>query len=82
MEALVNDKLLQDSPLPEVPQKSVFPTDSTRLSSLSSPTDKNKRATKGSLNVSGPVEGYAETLRNFWYPVAFSADVKSDTLVS
>lgn len=81
MEALVNDKLLQDSPLPEVPQKSVFSSDSTRLSSLSSPTDKNKRATKGSLNVSGPVEGYSETLRNFWYPVAFSADVKSDTLV-
>ncbi|KAL0326166.1 UNVERIFIED_CONTAM: Chlorophyllide a oxygenase, chloroplastic [Sesamum radiatum] len=39
------------------------------------------RLPKKSLNVSGPVQPYHARLRNFWYPVAFSADLKDDTMV-
>ncbi|XP_051139304.1 chlorophyllide a oxygenase, chloroplastic-like isoform X2 [Andrographis paniculata] len=33
------------------------------------------------LNVSGPVQPYDACLKNFWYPVAFSADLKDNTMV-
>ena len=33
------------------------------------------------LTVAGPVKKYSPALKNFWYPVAFAADIKSDTMV-
>ncbi|KAJ8541715.1 hypothetical protein K7X08_002531 [Anisodus acutangulus] len=33
------------------------------------------------LNVSGPVQDYCSRLKSFWYPVAFSADLKDDTML-
>ncbi|PHT50110.1 Chlorophyllide a oxygenase, chloroplastic [Capsicum baccatum] len=33
------------------------------------------------LNVSGPVQDYNSHLKNFWYPVVFSADLKDDTML-
>ncbi|KAL0369258.1 UNVERIFIED_CONTAM: Chlorophyllide a oxygenase, chloroplastic [Sesamum calycinum] len=34
-----------------------------------------------SLNVSAPDQPYSAHLKNFWYPVAFSSDMKEDTMV-
>lgn len=82
MEALVNDKLLQDRTLAEGAQTNVLPAVSKKIYSHdSAQTNRRKGPSNGSLNVSGPVDVYPETLRNFWYPAAFSADVEADTLV-
>ena len=78
MEELVNDKLLQDKATIEHNQSS--PSAST--STLSVDTVKSKLPRK-SLNVSGPSPSYHHPrLKNFWYPVAFSTDLKDDTMVS
>ncbi|KAL2232378.1 chlorophyllide a oxygenase, chloroplastic [Sesamum indicum] len=76
MEILVNDKKLQDRNTTE--SDLLLPTPSTSPNSLDTV---NRRLPKKSLNVSGPVQAYHARLRNFWYPVAFSADLKDDTMV-
>ncbi|KAJ9146297.1 hypothetical protein P3X46_028580 [Hevea brasiliensis] len=76
MEALVNDRLLQDSSTTESDQTSSSPSTSTQ----SLDTVKGRLPRK-SLNVSGPVQPYNSHLKNFWYPVAFSADLKDDTMI-
>lgn len=77
MEELVNDRLLQDRKTTEDDQTSCSPCTSSQ------PVDVEKRKTpRRSLNVSGPVQAYHPHLKNFWYPVAFSNDLKSDTMVS
>lgn len=77
MEALVNDRLLQD--------RHTSGTDQTRASPSTSKQSldivKGKLPRK-SLNVSGPVQPYNTRLKNFWFPVAFSTDLKDDTMVS
>ncbi|KAL8217769.1 hypothetical protein R6Q57_021142 [Mikania cordata] len=76
METLVNDKLLED--------KRAATSDSTTLSPTpymaTFETAKNK-AQRKSISVSGPVKPYHPLLKNFWYPVAFSSDLKDDTLI-
>lgn len=76
METLVNDRLLQD--------RNTTVTEMTTSSpSTSKPpleTVERKTQRKG-LNVSGPVQPYNPRLKNFWYPVAFSRDLKEDTLM-
>ncbi|KAL0391742.1 UNVERIFIED_CONTAM: Chlorophyllide a oxygenase, chloroplastic [Sesamum radiatum] len=76
METLVNDKILQER--------------NTTESDLSPPTpsttkerrDAGKSRQRGrSLNVSAPDQPYSAHLKNFWYPVAFSSDMKEDTMV-
>ncbi|XP_014524345.1 chlorophyllide a oxygenase, chloroplastic [Vigna radiata var. radiata] len=76
MEELVNDRLLQDRSTAEIAQTSSSP--STSANSL--PTEKRRKSRK-SLNVSGPVQSYHPHLKNFWYPVAFSRDLKDDTMI-
>ncbi|KAA8538458.1 hypothetical protein F0562_027996 [Nyssa sinensis] len=76
MEALVNDRLLQDRNTTESNFTSASPSTSTQ----SLDTVKSKLPQK-SLNVSGPVKPFHPRLKNFWYPVAFSADLKEDTMV-
>ncbi|KAK1553658.1 hypothetical protein Q3G72_001707 [Acer saccharum] len=76
MEELVNDRLLQDRNTTESDQ--LCPSPSTSMQSLD--TVKGKSPQK-SLNVSGPVQAYPPHLKNFWYPVAFSADLKDDTMI-
>ncbi|KAL0314321.1 UNVERIFIED_CONTAM: Chlorophyllide a oxygenase, chloroplastic [Sesamum angustifolium] len=76
MEMLVNDKKLQDRNTTE--SDLLLPTPSISPNSLDTV---NRRLPKKSLNVSGPVQPYHARLRNFWYPVAFSADLKDDTMV-
>lgn len=43
-------------------------------------TAKSGQPRKG-LNVSGPVQPYHANLRNYWYPVTFSVDLKNDSMV-
>lgn len=77
MEELVNDRLLQDRSTAEVAQTSSSPSTSAK-----SVETKRRRQPRKSLNVSGPVQSYHPHLKNFWYPVAFSNDLKDDTMVS
>lgn len=77
MEALVNDRLLPERSTEE----SDSPSSSTGTSTVSRDNAKSKQPRR-TLNVSGPVQDYSSYLKNFWYPVAFSADVKEDTMVS
>lgn len=82
MESMVNDKLLQESTLSEGRVKTMRPsTSKTGSTDTGAQTAMRRNSSKGSVNVSGPVAVYSETLRNFWYPIAFSADVDSETLV-
>ncbi|KAI5058325.1 hypothetical protein GOP47_0026495 [Adiantum capillus-veneris] len=81
MEALVNDKLLQESPTAESSVQTRKISSSTSVPVEHQTQANVSRPSKGSLNVSGPVKAYSETLRNFWYPVAFSADVDDKTMV-
>lgn len=74
METLVNDKILQERNVPEDDASS--PSTSTR-----SAESVKSRQTRRNLNVSGPVPPYNPRLKNFWYPVAFSTDLKDDTMV-
>ncbi|KAB5568595.1 hypothetical protein DKX38_002388 [Salix brachista] len=75
MEELVNDRLLQDRNPAESDQESPSPSTSTQ----SLDTVKRKSPQKN-LNVSGPVQPYHPRLKNFWYPVAFSSDLKDGTM--
>ena len=76
MEELVNDRLLQDRSVTET--DGISPSPSTSAESLE--TVKKKMPRK-SLNVAGPVQPYHSRLKNFWYPVAFTSDLKDDTMV-
>ncbi|XP_022939101.1 chlorophyllide a oxygenase, chloroplastic-like [Cucurbita moschata] len=76
MEELVHDRLLQDRNTAELDTPSTSPGTSTQ-----SHDSINRRSPKKSLNVSGPTQPYHPRLKNFWYPVAFSSDLKDDTMV-
>ena len=71
MEAVVNNMLLQD---PQEVAKGKVPGTTTVAS-------KTPQRTSQGLTVAGPVKKYAPALKNFWYPVAFTDDIKSDTMV-
>ncbi|KAL3504189.1 hypothetical protein ACH5RR_034030 [Cinchona calisaya] len=76
METLVNDKLLQDTTRSEA-----TPGDSSPSTSQQILEPVKNNPPRRSLNVSGPVQPYNARLKNFWYPVAFSADLKNDTMI-
>ncbi|XP_004498345.1 chlorophyllide a oxygenase, chloroplastic [Cicer arietinum] len=76
MEELVNDRLLQDRSTAEVDETSSSPSTSEK-----SVRTERRRKPRKRLNVSGPVQSYHPNLKNFWYPVAFSADLKDDTMI-
>lgn len=75
MEGLVNDRLLQERTTTEA--NSACPSPSTTMEVAPA---KSKLSRK-SVNVSGPVQPYSARLKNFWYPVAFSTDLKDDTMI-
>ncbi|XP_006662080.1 LOW QUALITY PROTEIN: chlorophyllide a oxygenase, chloroplastic [Oryza brachyantha] len=77
METLVNDRLLQDG------SSSASTAECTSLAPSTSSAGRvvSKKPPRRSLNVSGPVQPYNPSLKNFWYPVAFSSDLKDDTMV-
>ncbi|KAL8196758.1 hypothetical protein R6Q57_024521 [Mikania cordata] len=74
METVVNDRLLQDRDTLTTEITTSFPPSTFKE------TYERKTQRKG-LNVSGPVQPYHPRLKNFWYPVAFSRDMKEDTLI-
>ncbi|KZV33029.1 chlorophyll synthase [Dorcoceras hygrometricum] len=78
METLVNDKILQDRKTSD--SDSLLSTPSTSSAQFLDTVENSKQSRRG-LNVSGPVQPYSANLKNFWYPVAFSADLKDDTMV-
>ncbi|URE12784.1 chlorophyllide a oxygenase [Musa troglodytarum] len=76
MEKLVNERLLDDRRSDQFNSEAQSPS----ISSSSIETSQNKLPRRG-LNVSGPVKSYHSNLKNFWYPVAFSSDLKDDTMI-
>ncbi|KAG1369856.1 hypothetical protein COCNU_15G002220 [Cocos nucifera] len=78
VEALVNDKLLPDRTSSESTANRTSLTPSTSSTYADPMKTKSYRS---SLNVSGPIQPYHPNLKNFWYPVAFSSDLKDDTMI-
>ncbi|XP_073290080.1 chlorophyllide a oxygenase, chloroplastic-like [Primulina huaijiensis] len=78
METLVNDKILQDT---KTSESDSLPSTPSTSSAQFLDTVKSSKQTRRGLNVSGPVQPYSPNLKNFWYPVAFSADLNDDTMV-
>ncbi|XWS23736.1 hypothetical protein CRYUN_Cryun28dG0040900 [Craigia yunnanensis] len=76
MEELVNDKLLEDRTTTQSNVASPSSSSSTQSLDIM-----KKKLPRKSLDVSGPVQPYHPRLKNFWYPVAFSTDLKDDTMV-
>ncbi|GMH17165.1 hypothetical protein Nepgr_019006 [Nepenthes gracilis] len=76
MEALINDRLLQDRSTTESDEASAALSTSTQSLDMV-----KRKVPHKSLDVSGPVKVYHPNLKNFWYPVAFSVDLKDDTMV-
>jgi chlorophyllide a oxygenase len=76
VETLVNDKLLPE----QKSKKPSGPTSEPETSSSSS-SQMQTKPPRRCLNVSGPIKPYNPSLKNFWYPVAFSTDLKEDTMV-
>ncbi|KAG5222446.1 chlorophyllide oxygenase [Salix suchowensis] len=44
-------------------------------------SDQASPSSRKNLKVSGPVQPYQPHLKNFWYPVAFSTDLKDGTMI-
>lgn len=81
MEVIVNDKLLQDD-IPSSQEQDVDYLNTCDVSlAIPDCSSKKRKPPRRSLRVSGPLEPYSANLKNFWYPVAFSADLKDDTMV-
>ncbi|THU51021.1 hypothetical protein C4D60_Mb06t26620 [Musa balbisiana] len=78
MESLVSDRLLQEKSSCDSSIECITLTPSTSSASKDPVKSKSSRR---SLNVSGPVQPYHPSLKNFWYPVAFSKDLKDDTMI-
>ncbi|KAL9234740.1 hypothetical protein vseg_009573 [Gypsophila vaccaria] len=76
MEQLVHDRLLHDPHSP--PSHPLHP--SATSSSHSSDSVDTKLPPRH-LHVSGPVKPYHPAFKNFWYPVAFTSDLKHDTMI-
>jgi hypothetical protein len=79
------DKLAHMETLVSAPSTAEPPTSSSLSATASSTARvraKNKQPRRR-LDVSGPVKPYNPSLKNFWYPVAFSSDLKApDTMVT
>ncbi|CAA0831122.1 Chlorophyllide a oxygenase- chloroplastic [Striga hermonthica] len=71
------DKTIEDRSTNEIDVLLPNPRTSTRCLD----TMKSRKRNENNLNVSGPIQPYSDRLKCFWYPVAFSSDLKGDTLV-
>ncbi|KAK9743483.1 hypothetical protein RND81_03G242400 [Saponaria officinalis] len=76
MEQLVHDRLLQDRRTTDIHQTDASPSTSTQSSEAV-----KRKVPRTNLDVSGPVKSYHPSLKNFWYPVAFTSDLKEDTMI-
>jgi chlorophyllide a oxygenase len=86
MEMAVNDKLLEQ----KKPRRPISAPKAVSLDEgVSRKTDEGSHVSDSSaglsrqkfLDVSGPVGSYAAKFKDFWYPVAFSDDIDSKTMV-
>lgn len=82
METLVNDRLLQERDSIESSSDCTALTPSTSSASMEALKALKAKPHRRVLNVSGPVQSYHPNLKNFWYPVAFSSDLRNDSMVS
>jgi hypothetical protein len=88
MESLINDKLLQEKQgsgraktLPRA--TSTMEEVVTGEPEASSAVGVNSSYSRGkALDISGPVAPYPASLKNFWYPVAFSDHIDEKTMVN
>jgi chlorophyllide a oxygenase len=78
METVVNERLLSDGSAFAATADCASLDPSTSFTPRVGP----KKTKRRSLNISGPVKPYNSNLKNFWYPVAFSSDLKDDTMVN
>ena len=86
MESLVNDKLLQEKGSRRVKARpratSTMEQVVTGEAEAHLAEEPKAKLSRGrALDISGPVSPYPAHLRNFWYPVAFSAHIDEKTLV-
>ncbi|KAH7421330.1 hypothetical protein KP509_13G051300 [Ceratopteris richardii] len=79
MEALVN-KMLVHGTEQNIPLDSDYPFSAVVTDAYSRQSSASKRKNHG-LMVAGPVKSYSPSLKNFWYPVAFTDDIEEDTMV-
>lgn len=86
MESLFNTKLLQNqgrergSTVPKATSALQLALTGEAEADLSARPRTNTSRAK-SLEVSGPIGPYPAQLKNYWYPVAFSADIDDKTMV-
>lgn len=82
MEVLVNDKLLQDDiPSNREQDENYLDASNVSLTITECTKSEKRKPPRKHLRVSGPLEPYPANLKDFWYPVAFSDDLKDDTMV-
>ncbi|XP_010911864.1 chlorophyllide a oxygenase, chloroplastic [Elaeis guineensis] len=81
METLVNDRLLQERNSSESSSDCTALDPSTSSASTEALNALKAKPPRRGLNVSGPVQSYHPKLKNFWYPVAFSSDLKHDSMI-
>lgn len=80
MEALVNGKLLQEPEQAKQPSGQSMSCAPAAEAITKTVVAASPRRNQG-LVVAGPVQEFSPALKNFWYPVAFTDDIKEDTMV-
>lgn len=87
MESVINDKLLlhkssETKMEPQIQRTAPVYVDANAEGLAEARRIQASKSGSNILNVSGPTEPYPVWLKNFWYPVAFTVDLKSDIMVS
>lgn len=79
MEALVNGLRVQEPE--QVMRSSRHSGSSAATAEVIEPKPVASQKRNQGLVVAGPVQEFSPALKNFWYPVAFTDDIKEDTMV-
>lgn len=79
----MNEKLLPEQKGKRSSRPTTEPESNTNSPTTSSDNSSRlqTKSPRRRLNVSGPVKAYNPCLKNFWYPVAFTTDLKEDMMV-
>ncbi|BBN09612.1 chlorophyllide a oxygenase [Marchantia polymorpha subsp. ruderalis] len=86
MESVINDKLLlhkssETKMEPQIQRTAPVYVDANAEGLAEARRIQASKSGSNILNVSGPTEPYPVWLKNFWYPVAFTVDLKSDIMI-
>lgn len=76
------ETLVSASSTAEPPTSSSLAATATATANSTARVRAKNKQPRRRLDVSGPVKPYNPSLKNFWYPVAFSSDLKDDTMVN